>query len=148
MPKTRVVSMRMEEGQEERLEKMARRLGRSPSDISALLVEEGLRRSEFSFMDFRDTPVGRQAFIQGTRLPVWMAVKIARLYGHDVEKTAEHLARPPLQIRAALNYAAAFPDEIEDAIRDNASYDFTKLSNLLPQAELFVAGDADGKGRK
>ena len=58
MPKTSVVSMRMEESQEERLEKMARRLGRSPSETSALLVEEGLRRSEFAFVDFRDTPVG------------------------------------------------------------------------------------------
>jgi len=148
MPKTSVVSMRMEERQEERLEKMARRLGRSPSETGALLVEEGLRRSEFAFMDFRDTPVGRQAFIQGTRLSVWMVVKIARLYGNDVEKTAEHLGRPPLQIQAALNYAKAFPDEIEAAITDHSSYDFAKLSNLLPQAELFVAGAATGKDKK
>jgi len=139
--------MRMEESQEERLEKMARRLGRSPSETSALLVEEGLRRSEFAFMDFRDTPLGRQAFIQGTRLSVWMVVKIARFYGNDVTKTAEHLARPALQIQAALNYAKAFPEEIEAAIKDNASYDFAKLSNMVPQAELFVV-EAAGKGRK
>jgi uncharacterized protein (DUF433 family) len=138
----------MEESQEERLEKMARRLGRSASETGALLVEEGLRRSEFAFMDFRDTPVGRQAFIQGTRLSVWLVVKIARLYGNDVEKTTEHLGRPPLQIQAALNYAKAFPGEIEAAIKDDASYDFAKLSNLLPQAELFVAGATTGKDKK
>src|SRR5947209_6022813 len=105
MSKTSVVSMRMEGSQEERLGKMARRLGRSPSETSAILVEEGLRRSEFAFMDFRDTPGGRHAFIQGTRLSVWMVVKIARRYGNDAEKTAAHLGRSPLQIQAALNYA-------------------------------------------
>ena len=70
--------MRIEGSQEERLGKMARRLGRSPSETSAMLVEEGLRRSEFAFMDFGDTPAGRHAFIQGTRLSVWMTVKIGR----------------------------------------------------------------------
>ena len=147
MPKTSVISMRMEESQEERLERMARRLGRSPSETSALLVEEGLRRSEFAFVDFRDTPVGRQAFIQGTRLSVWMVVKIARLYANDVEKTREHLARPPLQVQAALNYAKEFPAEIEAAIKDNAAYDFTKLSNMLPNAEFFPATAAAGKDK-
>ena|SRR5438128_10879383 len=141
MAKTRVISMRMEGSQEERLEQMARRLGRSPSETSALLVEEGLRRSEFAFIDFRDTAAGRQAFIQATRLPVWMVVKIARLYGNDIEKTAEHLGRSPLQIQGAMNYARAFPKEIEAAIKDNESYDFTKLSNMLPQAEVFAVHD-------
>src|SRR5438270_12307087 len=105
MSKTSVVSMRMEGSQEERLGKMARRLVRSPSETSAILVEEGLRRSEFGFVDFRDTAAGRQAFIQGTRLSVWMVAKIARLYRNELAKTAEHLEHSPLQIQAALNYA-------------------------------------------
>jgi uncharacterized protein (DUF433 family) len=147
MPKTSVVSMRMEESQEQRLGKMARKLGRSPSETSALLVEEGLRRSEFAFIDFRDTPTGRQAFVQGTRLAIWMVAKIARCYDNDIKKTADHLGRSALQIQAALNYAKAFPAEIESAIKDNDSYDFSKLSNMLPQAELFVSG-ASRKGKK
>lgn len=148
MPKTSVVSMRMEASQEERLEKMARRIGRSPSETGALLVEEGLRRAEFAFIDFRDTAVGRQAFIQGSRLTVWMVVKIARLYGQDVEKTAELLGRSGLQIQAALNYARAFPEQIEAAIKDHDSYDYARISNMLPQTELFVAGPGPGKGKK
>ena len=148
MPKTSVVSMRIEPSQENRLEKMARRLGRSPSETSAILVEEGLRRSEFGFVDFRDTAAGRQAFIQGTRLSVWMVAKLARIYRNNVAKTAEHLEHSPLQIQAALNYAKSFPDEIEAAINDNDSYDFVKVSNMLPQAELFVAGRATGKAKK
>ena len=39
-----------------RLRRLANRYGGTPSDASARLVEEGLRRSEFAFIDFRDTP--------------------------------------------------------------------------------------------
>jgi uncharacterized protein (DUF433 family) len=145
MPKSTVVSMRMEEGQERRLARMARRLGRSTSETGALLVEEGLRRSEFAFIDFRETAVGRQAFLQGSRVPVWMVTRIARSYGSDLEKTAQHLCRPLLHIKAALSYAKAYPREIEAAIQDNDAADFESLSRLLPAAEVF---DASEHGRR
>ena len=118
MPST-VVSLRVSENQAKRLKRKARRLGRSPSETGAILLEEGLRRDEFAFIDFRDSMLGRQAYLQGTRLPVWMMVKVARAMGENIEKTAEHLQRSPLQVQAALNYAKAFPNEIEHAIQDN-----------------------------
>ena len=138
MPST-VVSLRVSEAQAERLQRKARRLGRSPSETGAILLDESLRRDEFAFIDFRDSPLGRQAYLQSTRLAVWMVVKIARRFGSDVGKTAAHLQRPPAHIQAALNYGKAFPQEIEDAIRDNDSYDFGKVSRMLPQAQLFKA---------
>jgi uncharacterized protein (DUF433 family) len=134
-----VVSLRVSEGQAKRLQRKARRLGRSASETGAILLEESLRREEFAFIDFRDSPVGRQAFLQGSRLSVWMIVKIARSYGGRVQKTADHLQRLPLQIQAALNYAKAFPEEIESAIKDNDAYDFARISRMLPQARLFEA---------
>lgn len=136
MPST-VVSLRVSHEQAERLQRKARRLGRTASETGAILLEEGLRRDEFSFIDFRDSTVGRQAFIQGTRLSVWMVVKMARRFDSNVEQTAKHLERSPLQIQAALNYANAFSDEIEAAIEDNDSYDFAKVSRMLPQVRLF-----------
>ena len=136
MPST-VVSLRVSENQAKRLKRKARRLGRSPSETGAILLEEGLRRDEFAFIDFRDSMLGRQAYLQGTRLPVWMMVKVARAMGENIEKTAEHLQRSPLQVQAALNYAKAFPNEIEHAIQDNDSYDLAKVTRMLPQARLF-----------
>src|SRR5256885_7278857 len=65
-----VISMRLPARSGERLKRMANRHGWTPSDASARLVEEGLRRSEFAFIDFRDSPVGRQAYIQGSTLAV------------------------------------------------------------------------------
>ena len=146
MPST-VVSLRVSEDQAERLQRKARRLGRSPSETGAILLEESLRRDEFAFIDFRDSALGRQAHIQGSRLAVWMVVKFVRVCGGSVEKAAHDLQRPASQIQAALNYAKAFPGEIEEAIEDNDSYDFEKISRMLPQARVFPAG-ARNPGRK
>jgi uncharacterized protein (DUF433 family) len=122
----------------ERLRRLARRLGRTPSETGALLVEESLREAEFGHIDFRDSPVGRQAYVKGSSLAVWEVVKLARSYGMDVTKTARHLEWLPFRVQAALNYAAAFPEEIKEAIADADKSDFTTLSRMLPQAEEWV----------
>jgi hypothetical protein len=137
MPRTSVVSSRLEPEQEIRLARKAKKLGRSPSETGALLIEEGLRRDEFAFIDFRDSPAGRQAYVQGSTLAVWEVVWIADGYKGSVEKTSTHLSMSPLKVKAAQNYAAAFPDEIKEAIRDNQAADFSSLSRMLPQAEVF-----------
>lgn len=139
MAKTSIVSSRLEPGQESRLSQMAKRLGRTPSEVGALLIEEGLRRSEFAFIDFRDSPAGRQAYIQGSTLAVWEVVWLARGYKGSVEQTASHLDMSPLKVQAALNYAKAFPDEVESALAEHENYDFEKLCQMLPQTEEFVA---------
>jgi uncharacterized protein (DUF433 family) len=140
---SQVVSMRLQDDQMERLRRLARRLGRTPSETSALLVEEALRRSEFAFLDFRDSPAGRQAYIQGTRVAVWQVVQVAWSYGMDPARAAEHLRWPVVRVQAALSYAAVYPEEIEAAIRDNDALGFEELSRLLPQAERFIAVDQE-----
>jgi hypothetical protein len=137
MPNTSVISSRLEPQQEHRLSRMARRMGRTPSETGALLIEEGLRRAEFAFIDFRDSPVGRQAYIQGSTLAVWEVVWIGRSHQDDAAKTAAHLAMPAPKVKAAFNYATAFPREIDEAIRENEESDFDALSRLLPQTEVF-----------
>ena len=123
----------------------AKRLGRTPSETGALLIEEGLRRDEFAFIDFRDSPVGRQAYIQGSTLAVWEVVWIARSYKNVVDKTARHLEMSPLKVQAALNYAKAFPNEIGDALEEHhRACDFESLSRMLPQAEMFPAPSRKG----
>ena len=78
--KSQVVSISLQEGQMERLRRLARRLGRTPSETSALLVEEALRHAEFGLLEFRDSPVGRQAYVQGSRLAVWQVAQLANQY--------------------------------------------------------------------
>lgn len=129
-----VVSMRLPSASGKRLKRMASRHGWTPSDTSARLVEEGLRRSEFAFIDFRDSPAGRQAYMQGSSLAVWEVMLLARSYDHNAAAVAKHLRWPEAKTQAAFNYAQAFTKEIGDAIAENDETGLEALQRMLPQA--------------
>jgi len=137
-PRSMVLSMRLPMESGKRLKRMANRHGWTPSDASARLVEEGLRRSEFAFIDFRDSPAGRQAYIQGSTLAVWELALLLKSYRQNVSSVAEHLRWPEAKVRAAVNYAEAFPDEVHEAIAENEAVDFDALKRMLPQATDFT----------
>lgn len=137
-----VVSMRLPAESGRRLRRMATRHGWTPSDTSARLVEEGLRRSEFAFIDFRDSPIGRQAYIQGSSLAVWEVMMVARSYDHNAQAVAHHLEWQEAKVHAAFNYAAAFPDEVNEALAENDAVDFVSLKRMLPQLEEFIVSKA------
>src|ERR1700674_4024395 len=122
-----VISMRLPAASGKRLKRMANRHGWTASDASARLVEEGLRRSEFGFIDFRDSPAGRQACLQGSTLAVWEVILLVNSYQKNVLAVAEHLQWSKAKVQAAVNYAEAFPEEISEAIADNEATDFEAL---------------------
>jgi len=134
-----VISMRLPTEIGNRLKRMATRHGWTPSDASARLVEEGLRRSEFAFIDFRDSAAGSQAYIQGSTLGVWEVMLLVQSYRAEVSAVAKHLKWPESKVQAAINYAKAFPEEIENALSENAATDFVVLKRMLPQATEFVS---------
>ncbi|MGA3101725.1 MAG: hypothetical protein ABSD61_07685 [Terracidiphilus sp.] len=140
MPSTRsiVVSMRLPPESGRRLKRMASRHGWTASDASARLVEEGLRRSEFAFIDFRDSAAGRQAFVQGSSLAVWEVALLLRSYKQNAAAVARHLGWSEPRVRAAAHYAEAFPEETAAALADNDAVDLRALKRMLPQAEEFV----------
>src|SRR5437867_12110092 len=88
--KSLVISMRLPADSGSRLKRMANRHGWTPSDASARLVEEGLRRSEFAFIDFRESAAGRQTYIQGSTLAVWEIMLLVQSYKGDVSAVAKH----------------------------------------------------------
>jgi hypothetical protein len=134
-----VISMRLPVESGNRLKRMANRHGWTPSDASARLVEEGLRRSEFAFIDFRDSAAGRQAYIQGSTLAVWEVLLLVQSYRADASAVAKHLKWPEARVQAAINYANAFPEEISAALSENAAVDFEAVKRMLPQASEFVS---------
>jgi uncharacterized protein (DUF433 family) len=78
-----------------------------------------LGRRTFPLIDFRESTVGRVAYVKGTRLAVyWLADAVKRLRG-DVKRAAEIWELSPEKIRAALHYAEAYPQEIK-AMQDRA----------------------------
>jgi hypothetical protein len=133
-----VLSMRLPMESGKRLKRIANRHGWTPSDASARFVEEGLRRSEFAFLDFRDSPAGRQAYMQGSTLAVWEVVFLVRSYKGNAAAVAKHLRWPEAKVRAAVNYAEAFPAEIDEAMAENNAADFETLKRMLPQSVAFA----------
>src|SRR5437899_4529764 len=102
-------------------------------------MEEGLRRSEFAFIDFRESAAGRQTYIQGSTLAVWEIMLLVQSYKGDVSAVAKHLKWPEAKVLAAVNYAKAFPEEIESALSENAATNLEVLKRMLPQASEFVS---------
>src|SRR5438552_19040283 len=86
--------------------------------------------SNFSLIDLRETVGGRVAYVKGTRLAVyWLVSAVKRLRG-NIDKAAEIWELPPDNIRAALAYAEAFPQEMK-AVQEQAEANQT----LLEKAE-------------
>ena len=54
---SKVVSLRLKGEQVERLERTARRLGRTVAETAALLIEESLRQREVASVEFKDSAV-------------------------------------------------------------------------------------------
>jgi hypothetical protein len=67
---------------------------------------------------------------------------LVRGYEADLSSVAKHLRWPEGKIQAAVNYAKAFPEEIEEAISENDSVNFETLRRMVPQTVEFVSQKA------
>jgi hypothetical protein len=101
-------------------EARARRL--SSSALAEELIEEGLRVRRHPLVTFRDGPTGRRAALAAGP-DIWEVV--GGIVGGDVPaeervgRAVEHFGLTPGQIAAALDYYAAFTDEVDAEIADN-----------------------------
>jgi len=59
-------------------------------------------------------------------------------YKKNVSAVAAHLKWPEVKVQAAINYAGAFPEEINAALAENEATNFETLKRMLPQAIEFV----------
>ena len=84
---------------------------------------------------------GKPAF-RGSTLAVWEVLLLVQSYKADVSAVAKHLQWPKAKVQAAVNYAEAFPEEIEGAISENTATDWEALKRMLPQAAEFVSRPA------
>jgi len=135
---SQVVSTRLPDRTAERLKRFARRLGKTPSETSAILIEESLRESEFPYIEFRHSPLGRQPYLKNSSLALWEVIQIAQSYALDEEKTAAHFHRPLEWVRSALLYAEAYQSEVQTAIADAQTLNETTIKRLLPQLETIT----------
>lgn len=132
---SQVVSIRLKDEQAERLKRFARRSGKSHSEMGAQFIEESMRQTEYALIEFRDSTVGRLAYMKESNLAVWEVIMIARDHDFDVERLMTYFRRSRTWVKAALNYYESFPAEIDALIADNDSMTPEKLKRILPQME-------------
>jgi uncharacterized protein (DUF433 family) len=115
-------SVRFRPWVKEQIERIAKRNRRGFSEVAQDLLEEALRMRTCPGIYFADEPAGRDAKVAGTGLGVWEVIRDYRAEGRDLKRLQRSL--PQLnraQVEAALRYYAAWPDEIDDLIADNAA---------------------------
>ncbi len=101
------------------------RCRRTPSPaLGAQFIAEGLRLARFPGIEFRNTSLGRVAYLKNSRLAVWLLRELVA-QARSVKKVATLVGRSAVQLEGALLYAKAFPEELEAAAR---------LSKRAPEA--------------
>lgn len=111
-------SVRFLERVDEGVLALARRTGRDLSAVVNELLDEGLKMRRIPGIVFVDSRRGRVAKLAGTGLGVYKIVRGYRDMGEDWERLREgYHWLTELQLRAALAYAEAYPDEIEQKIQ-------------------------------
>ena len=98
-----VLSVRLSVQTGEALERFAKRKRCTLSDAGAILVEEGLKRSEA--VECRDSSEGRVAHLEGDSLTTSELISLVLSYDDDISAVAWHLGWSEAKVRAALEYA-------------------------------------------
>lgn len=112
--KSRHLTLRVTESAAADLERAAALRGLSRSELAERYLIEGVAQDEFPQIAFRDGALGRRAYVIGTRLDVWLVLETVRNHGNSVEDAASYLDQPAERVRAAVRYAAAHRDEVEE----------------------------------
>ena len=103
----------------------------SAQDFSAAAIElltEAIKMRRCPGIVFADGPTGRRARIAGTGLDVWEVIATYQSVDREVGRLrdAYHWLSDP-QLRAALGYYAAYPDEIDRRIALNERWTEERL---------------------
>ena len=114
--KSTTVGVRMPKSTCEIIRQISASRGRTPSDLLAEYAEEISRMHRFCHIEFRDTPLGRMAYVEGTRSAVWLVCDLVRQNRGNLRQTAKIHEWPETRVRAAVNYAKAYPEEVEPLI--------------------------------
>lgn len=118
----RPASFRLPEQLLDRIDQEAKERRVSVTALVATLLDEGLKTRRFPGIVYRDGPTGRRAGVVGGP-DVWeIASAVGNASGKGerrVRRVADELGLPLQRLRLALDFYAAFPDEIDERIAAN-----------------------------
>jgi len=99
------------------------------------LVDESLRMRRCPGIVFREGPAGRRAVVEGTGVDVWAVVGEWQASGRGWAALSESFPQlTELQLRAALNYYALYPSEVDDRLAAEAEWTPERLASEMPFA--------------
>lgn len=100
------------------------------------ILEEARRREYFPAVEFRDTHLGRVAYVQGTRVQVGFVYgQLLRDSSIGAEKLGESFAWPRWKAAGVLAYLQEYADECREEWEDLLAADERALKRGLPQLE-------------
>lgn len=134
MAKGQPFSVRLEEETERLVDAEARRTRRSKSAVVEAFTEETARTRRFPGIGFRGDDARRRAWVIGTGLDVWEIIQMLEDFG-SVDALAAETHLTPAQVRIAVAYRDAYPEEIEAAVADNRR-PLDDLHTLYPFVEV------------
>lgn len=101
------------------------------------ILEEARRREDFPAVEFRDTPLGRVAYVQGTRVQV--AFVYGQMTGDDTLTAAnlgENFSWPQWKAAGVMAYIKEFPEECRQEWEDLAGDEERTIKRSIPHLEL------------
>ncbi|HZM41841.1 MAG TPA: hypothetical protein VFB94_22150 [Acidimicrobiales bacterium] len=116
---TASTSYRLDAGLKHRLAAQANEEGITETALVTRMLEEGLRTARFPGIVFRDGPSGRRPSLNGGPDVVEVMVGVRYAVGRGeakVRDAAEQMGLPERLIRLAIDYASAYPEEMEERI--------------------------------
>lgn len=120
----------------EELERRAHERGVPRNALTERYIAEGVKMDEHPEIAFRDGALGRRAVLAGTRVDVWQVIETLR-NSNSVQEAAEYLGLAPTRIQAAVNYYAAYREEVdgiaerERAVAERAEATWRTAQELL-----------------
>jgi hypothetical protein len=118
MPKSKPFTIRLSEEVEGWLERENRRTRLPRSVLLETLAEESIRIRRFPGIGFRGPEHSRRAWVIGTGLDVWELVELYEGKGRERLLAEHNVSERGLEL--ALSYRGAFPQEIDEALEENA----------------------------
>jgi uncharacterized protein (DUF433 family) len=115
------------------VQETAKAAGQDFSTMASELLTEAVKMRRCPGVLFADGPGGRRARVAGTGIEVWEVIATYRSVHRSLrrlQRTYHWLSEP--QLRAALGYYEAYPEEIEQQIARNETWTKKRLAQQHP----------------
>lgn len=111
-------SVRFTASTDRTVEEEARRTKRSKSAVVEALTEEAVQTRRFPGIAFRGDDARRRPWVIGTGLDIWEIIEMLEDYG-SIARLVDDAEVSDRQVRLAVAYRDAYPQEIAEAISEN-----------------------------